>query len=255
MLPFAEPADTVDELRRSHSIPRVRHDIRAWLNVIRILALCMGCWLLAGCSQQAEDPAASTTSPPLPSATANVLQLTGATSEQLSALPQPEEVRHLQLISPKIEGEQWQVLTTFRHLAELRAGQGAADDTLMQVLAAMPQLERLNLPNAEFTDQGLAALAALPKLELLRFGSKHVTDDGLRSVARLSTLRFLHIMDTPITDRGLMHLHELKQLESLYLDGTRVTDEGIGQLLKALPAVHLHIDQQHDDRDPQRHEH
>jgi hypothetical protein len=92
-------------------------------------------------------------------------------------------------------------------------------------------------------------------LEQLRFGSPRVSDNGMQHLARLEQLRFLHLIGVPITDQGLDQLHGLKRLESLYLDDTRVTDAGVIRLLAALPAVHLHLDQQHHDRDPQKHDH
>ncbi len=67
----------------------------------------------------------------------------------------------------------------------------------------------------------------------------------------------MHIINSPITDRGLKHFEGLVDLESLYLDGTNVTDDGIAWLLKSLPDLHVHINQQHADFDPRKgnHEH
>jgi hypothetical protein len=45
------------------------------------------------------------------------------------------------------------------------------------------------------------------------------------------------------------------KLTSFYIDGARVTDEGLEQLLAKRPQLHVHIDQRHSDRDPNRHEH
>jgi hypothetical protein len=44
-------------------------------------------------------------------------------------------------------------------------------------------------------------------------------------------------------------------LESLYLDDVPVSDEAIGQLLKALPHIHLHVNQAHHQLDPRRGDH
>lgn len=44
----------------------------------------------------------------------------------------------------------------------------------------------------------------------------------------------------------------MKQLESFYIDDALVTDDGIAQLLEAIPRLHLHINQQHSDRDPSK---
>ncbi len=74
-------------------------------------------------------------------------------------------------------------------------------------------------------------------------------------LGRFKRLRALHLIDVPITDAGLDQLHGLAQLESFYLDGSQATDDGILRLLEALPNLHFHRDQQHLDRDPNRHEH
>ncbi len=73
----------------------------------------------------------------------------------------------------------------------------------------------------------------------------------MERIAGLSKLRFLHLIDVPITDAGLAKLASMKNLESLYLDRVdNVTDQGLEKLLKALPAVHFHRDQQHMPGDP-----
>ncbi|MFM7843031.1 MAG: hypothetical protein ACKPEY_02215, partial [Planctomycetota bacterium] len=66
---------------------------------------------------------------------------------------------------------------------------------------------------------------------------------------------FLHLIQVPITDAGLEHLQAATQLQSLYLDEAQVTDAGVERLLKHLPRLHLHLDQRHSDRDPNRHSH
>jgi hypothetical protein len=71
----------------------------------------------------------------------------------------------------------------------------------------------------------------------------------------MPSLKFLHLIDIPITDAGLAHLKAATKLTSFYVDGARVTDDGIERLLAARPQLHVHIDQRHSDRDPNRHEH
>ena len=131
---------------------------------------------------------------------------------------------------------------------QLRGG-GIGDDAIAAI-AGCANLKNLNLPDARFSDAGLAELKALAQLELLRFHTPHVTDHGLAQIAEMKSLRFLHLIGVPITDQGLSHLESMQQLESLYIDDALVTDEGIERLLKALPELHIHINQQHSDRDP-----
>jgi hypothetical protein len=89
----------------------------------------------------------------------------------------------------------------------------------------------------------------------LRIASAKITDVGMSHLAGLAHLRYLHLLDAPITDTGLDHLHGLKSLESVYLDRTKVTDDGLARLVKALPEVHLHIDDHHHPLDKHGEDH
>ena len=141
------------------------------------------------------------------------------------------------------------------NLERLQLRGGDLGDEAMAVIARCANLNNLNLPDARFRDAGLAELKSLSQLELLRFHSVNVTDDGMAQIAAMESLRFLHLIGVPITDQGLAHLESMQQLESLYIDDARVTDEGLERLLKALPGLHLHINQQHSDRDPKKGSH
>ena len=146
-------------------------------------------------------------------------------------------------------------LSGMAHLEHLRLRGAAVTNAGICKLTHLKRLRILNLPQAEFSDAALAELVSLPDLELLRFGSPNVTDAGLAHLRRMANLRFVHIIDSPITDRGLRYFEGLVDLESLYLDGTDITDAGTEWLLKALPDLHVHINQQHADFDPRKGDH
>lgn len=138
------------------------------------------------------------------------------------------------------------------NLQRLQLRGGEVGDDALAVIADCASLKNLNLPDAQFSDVGLGALRTLPQLELLRFHTPHVSDQGLARIAEMKSLRFLHLISVPVTDQGLAYLESMERLESFYIDDALVTDEGIERLLKALPGLHLHIDQQHSDRDPSK---
>jgi hypothetical protein len=136
-------------------------------------------------------------------------------------------------------------------LEEVRILGGHIGDAGLAHLCGFPTIERLNLPDTGVTDQGLAALSQLPGLVQLRLGSRKITDAGMDHVAALKQLRFLHLINLRLTDAGILKLQQMTSLESLYLDGVNdVTDQGLDRLLKALPGVHFHRDQQHLPGDP-----
>ena len=83
----------------------------------------------------------------------------------------------------------------------------------------------------------------------------YVTDAGMRTLAELPALRRLHLIDVPITDAGLRVLAGREQLESLYIDGAELSEAAYDDLFRQRPGLHVHINQQHHDRDPHGHAH
>ena len=132
-----------------------------------------------------------------------------------------------------------------------------SDDELPALEGLEDNLRRINLSRAVVTDAAMAQIGKMRELMQLRIASPHITDAGMAHLANLQHLRYLHLLDAPINDAGLDHLHGLKSLESVYLDHTNVTGEGLAKLLKALPGVHLHIDDHHHplDKHGSEHEH
>ncbi len=133
-------------------------------------------------------------------------------------------------------------------------GHGIGDAAVESVLN-LKRLKILNLPRADFTDSGLARLQELPELDLLRFGSLNVTDAGIESLRSFPSLKRLHLIDVPISDAGLAKLAEIEALQSLYIDGGNINDAAWDELFRRRPKLHVHINQQHHDRDPNKHAH
>lgn len=140
-------------------------------------------------------------------------------------------------------------------VTHLRLRGEGIDDAALAQLARMKSLQILNIPRGTFTDEGLAVLKQLPHLVQLRFGSKHITDRGMQTIAELPALLRLHLIDVPITDAGLKTLSNMQQLESLYIDGGQFSDAALDRLFQDRPRLHVHLNQEHHDRDPHRHEH
>jgi len=151
-----------------------------------------------------------------------------------------------------IGDEDCKLLAGLRNLAHLRIRGGSIGDDGLVHLATLPQLKILNLPRSRVTDHGLATLSHLPRLSQLRLGSGQITDAGLKELHRFAALTQLHLIGAPLSDAGLDEIARLKRLESLYLDDSRVTDQGLERLFRARPDLHVHVNQQHHDRDPQR---
>ena len=142
--------------------------------------------------------------------------------------------------------------TTLQHVALKHSPIG---DAGLASLASMPELAILNLPHAVCTDAGMKVLAAAKNLRQLRLGSRRLTPAAAGEIAEIGTLLQLHLIDVPIDDEGLKRIASLPRLESLYLDGSKVSASGWQWLFHHKPHLHVHINQVHDDRDPQRHAH
>ena len=215
---------------------------------------------------------------------------TGATSaDGPSFAEQAEAVRAGTSTRIRVEGaplsdEEWEALAGLEGLVTLELQEGVADDTKAALLARLPQLERLvlresplsdeglaqlaachtlrdlNLPRACCTRAGFAALAELPRLRSLRLGSPNLCPGG-KGGAELGTillqfpaLKSLHLIDVPLGDAGLDALSRYDGLWNLYLDGAGIGDAAWERYFQSHPEVHVHVDQAHHDRDPNRHE-
>lgn len=113
----------------------------------------------------------------------------------------------------------------------------------------------LNLPHCELTVAGVESLAALTKLRQLRLGSTRLSNDVSHALTKLTSLRSVHLIGVPVTDDGLKEIAALPQLESLYLDDSAVTEMGWIWLFRNHPELHVHVNQDHHDRDPKAHAH
>lgn len=172
---------------------------------------------------------------------------------------------------------EWESLRGLGGLRELILRAGVADDSRADLLAELPAIERLvlrespltdtgfrrlaactklrdlNIPQAACTAVGIRALSVLEHLRSLRIGGRALAGaDVCAAVAELPALRTLHVIDVLIGDEGLRVLARLPGLWSLYLDGAGVSDDAWEGYFQACPKVHVHVDQAHHDRDPNR---
>jgi hypothetical protein len=172
---------------------------------------------------------------------------------------------------------EWESLRGLGGLRELILRAGVADDSRANLLAELPAIERLvlrespltdtgfrrlvactklrdlNIPQAACTAVGIRALSVLEHLRSLRIGGRALAGaDVCAAVTELPALRTLHLIDVPIGDEGLRVLARLPGLWSLYLDGAGVSDDAWEGYFQACPKVHVHVDQAHHDRDPNR---
>jgi hypothetical protein len=145
-------------------------------------------------------------------------------------------------------------LSTLPNLETLRLPGRGINDEGLALIAQIRTLKIVNIPHGEFTDGGLASLKQLPNLVQLRFGGS-VGDEGMETLAEFPALLRLHLIDVPITGAGLKSLAKIDHLESLYIDGGNFTDADVDELFRLRPKLHVHLNQQHHDRDPRQHAH
>jgi hypothetical protein len=177
------------------------------------------------------------------------------TDDHLARLADVKPVRILLIdsTSSHITAAGLRHLANLPNLEHLRIRSAKIDDAALAEIAKIKSLKILNVPQGEFTDAGLTQLKALPNLIQLRFKSPSVTDAGMQTLAELPALLRLHLIDVPITDAGLNTLAGIQQLESLYIDGGNFSDQALDDLFANRPSLHVHLNQQHHDRDPNKH--
>jgi len=145
------------------------------------------------------------------------------------------------------------LLAKMPKLEQLHIRNAVINDEMLAALAESPTIWLLNFPSAEISPAGIKHLEKMPSLRQLRLGIKDGDNGHGRAIAELSSLRSVHLIRVAITDEGLQSLAKMPRLESLYLDDSVITDSGWQWLFEKNPQLHVHVNQQHHDRDPQKH--
>jgi uncharacterized protein (TIGR02996 family) len=146
-------------------------------------------------------------------ATLEVLELTGVSDTEVSALRGLSRLRDLRLPAGMVEGTG---IENFPLLTELRLQDSEADDT------------------------GMACLGALPRLQFLDLTSSHITGETLKHLSGAKWLEYLYASYTAIRDEHLPALYDLKHLHTIDLSGTQVTKKGLKRLREALPKADIY---------------
>ncbi len=218
-----------------------------------------------------------------PITAADTATVSPSVAEQVAAVRAGESSR-IRVADRALTEEEWQEIAGLEALSQLDLQEGVADDAKAIVLARLPALERLvlresplgdegfkhlaachtlrdvNIPQARCTLAGVAALAELPRLKALRLGSPNLCPEGKggaelgMTLLQFPGLRSLHLIDVPVGNDGLEGIARYDGLWNLYLDGAEISDAAWERYFAIHPEVHVHIDQAHHDRDPNRHD-
>ncbi len=174
--------------------------------------------------------------------------------EQLVALP---SLLDLLLDAGGVDDQTMAIVGQLGQLEHLRIRESRISDAGLTALCnqSMSALEILNLPHAEVTARGVSELAKLPRLKQLRLGGPQLDDTAVARIAQLPNLSSLHLIAPGITDEALVHLAAAPKLASFYLDDCSLSDAAWQVLFDAKPNLHVHVDQHHHDRDPNKHDH
>jgi|GEM_PF-527258 len=176
------------------------------------------------------------------------------TAADLEPLRGVAGVRRVILDHEDVTEDVLEIIARLPDVRQIRIRSTQITDRALGHLVDAKNLLSLNLPNGRITSAGIRSLMDGPRLRHLRIGGIEDVDPS-ELFARLTSLRALHLIGVPVTDEGLKLLAAMPQLESLYLDDSKVTDAGWDWLFANHPELHVHIDQGHHDRDPQRHSH
>lgn len=178
------------------------------------------------------------------------------TADQLEQLVQLDgPLEQLLIDAGGVDDDSLSAILAIKSLVHLRLRECPLSDRGFEQLgeSELDQLRILNVPQSQVTSRGLAGLAALPSLVQLRLGGPQLDDDAMAVIAKLPALRRLHLIGPTLTDAGLAELVKAPLLSSFYLDDCPLSDSAWEQLFAAKPKLHVHVDQQHHDRDPHQH--
>jgi hypothetical protein len=175
------------------------------------------------------------------------------TSEDLETLASIERLRIVRVDGGSLTPEAGRTLAAMPHLEQLHFRNVSIDDATLDAIAQSQTIWLLNITGAQLSSDSIGRLASMPKLQQLRLSLVESGSQYVEPIMGIKKLRALHLIGFPINNQSLKRIANMPNLESLYLDDSNVTDEGWNWLFENKPHLHVHIDQKHHDRDPQKH--
>ncbi len=174
------------------------------------------------------------------------------TAAQIAELARLSQLQTLMLDAGGVADDTLYWLNALHQLEHLRIRQATLTDAGVEQLdpATISQLKILNLPQATLTARGLRHMSQFPGLIQLRLGATAMDDTAAQELAKFPNLKSLHLIGPKFSDEALTSLAQTPKLASLYIDDCRLSDAAWKRLFDAKPNLHVHIDQQHHDRDP-----
>ena len=106
----------------------------------------------------------------------------------------------------------------------------ADPESLLTLVAGLPDVTQLGIQNPKMTDAGMALVAKLTKLTVLNVSSSAVGDRGVEAITALTHLQQLGLKGTKITNAAIPSIARLTALVNLNVADTQVTDAGIAPL-------------------------
>ncbi|MDG2223444.1 MAG: hypothetical protein P8L85_18830 [Rubripirellula sp.] len=177
------------------------------------------------------------------------------TDDMIPNVKDLEQLSTLVFDKGAVTDKSMETIASLPFLQHLRLRLSPITDDGLRELSKSKSLWFLNLPHSEVTAAGVAELQRIPSLRQLRLGSPNLGNEVTREIAKFPAIRGIHLIGVPVTDEGLKTLAEMPYLESLYLDDSAVTQTGWDWLFREHPSLHVHVNQNHLDRDPKRHTH
>ncbi|MCP4890983.1 MAG: hypothetical protein GY904_30860 [Planctomycetaceae bacterium] len=177
------------------------------------------------------------------------------TDEMVSNISDLQQLSKLVFDKGAVTDKSMEIIASLPDLQHLRLRLSPITDDGLRTLSKSESLWFLNLPHSEVTAAGVAELQSIRSLRQLRLGSPNLGNEVTREIAKFPSLRGIHLIGVPVTDEGLKTLAEMPYLETLYLDDSAVTQAGWDWLFREHSNLHVHVNQNHLDRDPKRHRH
>jgi hypothetical protein len=258
-------ADTPPDATANRVSPHSRRLLIGGASVLLIIAVAAWWWMRDDSFQplrNAPQEGASQDQESFAAAIAYLIQSGGdtirldqdqITDTEIQTLSEVERLRVIRIDRGELTPIGGRSLASMPHLEQLHLRHVDIDDATLDAIAQSQSLWLLNLSSVKASSDAVERLATMPRLRQLRLVIAGGHNSYASAVAAIRRLRSVHLVGVRVTNEGLKSLASLPYLESLYLDDTIITDDGWMWLFENQPQLHVHVDQKHHDRDPQRH--
>lgn len=173
-----------------------------------------------------------------PDHTKLILEACEISDDDLSAIADCVECKHLVLVNNNLSGPGLKYLEKLKNLTFLNLAQNDIRNAGLKSLIDLTNLKQLDLSfNRHIAGGTFRYFGEKNKLDSLSLEGTEMSDNGLKSLSHLGAIVSLNLSDIPITEAGVKSLCSIKNLADLDLSKTNLSKTGLEYLCKNRPTL------------------